>query len=136
MEEIAEVAEVFRRRRRLRTTSFWLSYKTCICYIGAGGNSIQFSLSPDCIVTESLRSINLNDAPNVFMPYREAKHFNEDITKRRTSLMSRSSLLVLFNTSQSFLGALSSQLPNELINLPVTVTGQNPMKFPSPQTSG
>ena len=61
------------RRRRLRTTSFWLSYKTCICYIGAGGNSIQFSLSPDCIVTESLRSIDLKDAPNVFMPYREAK---------------------------------------------------------------
>ena len=70
------------------------------------------------------------------MPYREAKHINEDIVKRRTSLMSRSSLLVRFNTSQSFLGALSSQLPNELINLPVTVTSQNPMKFPSPQASG
>ncbi|WKA11620.1 hypothetical protein VitviT2T_029100 [Vitis vinifera] len=85
--------------------------------------SIQFSPSPDCIVIESLRSIDLKDAPNVFMPYREAKHINEDIVKRRTSLMSRSSLLVRFNTSQSFLGALSSQLPNELIILPVTVTG-------------
>ncbi|WKA04862.1 hypothetical protein VitviT2T_022861 [Vitis vinifera] len=130
------MVEALRCRRRSRTTSFWLSYKICICYISAGGNSIQFSHSPDYIVIESLRSIDLKNAPNVFMPYREAKHINEDIVKRRTSLISHSSLLVRFNTSQSFLGALSSQLPNELINLPVTVTGQKPMKFPSPQASG
>ena len=42
----------------------------------------------------------------------EAKHSNENVVKMRTSLMSLSSLIVRFNTSRSFLGALSSQLPS------------------------
>ena len=38
------MVEALRCRRRSRTTSFWLSYKICICYIGAGETAFSFHL--------------------------------------------------------------------------------------------